>query len=67
MTETGEYTVLFFNRKGSKLRDLTLTATSVIQARLMGRDLYKNPPEDYVPATSFRIDLVVYNSLDSWE
>lgn len=65
MTETGEYTVLFFNRKGSKLRDLTLVATSIMQARLIGSDLCKNPPEEYVVASSFRVDRVVYNSLDN--
>jgi len=37
VTETGEYTISFYNRKGSKLRDKTLVVSYLTQARERGR------------------------------
>ena len=60
MTETGEYTITFYNRKGSKLRDKTLVVGYLTQARERGREERAADKE----LASFTVDRRVYNSMD---
>ena len=64
MTETGEYTVLIFNRKGGRLRDLTGAASSLMAAKEAGNAILADPEVAYLTPPSFRIDRAIFNSLD---
>jgi peroxiredoxin len=65
--ETGSYVVYFFNRYGTKLKDLTEFADSVMAAKELGQEILTTSNEivKLHKPVSFAIDRRIYNSLDS--
>ena len=61
MTETGEYIIQYYSRKGTKLKDLTETAECLLYAE----DLAKETLHMDSLAKSYTIDLRLQNSMDS--
>jgi peroxiredoxin len=65
--ETGSYIVYFFNRYGTKLKDSTQFADSLMDARKLGAEVLAGAEgfdRTHKPV-SFAVDRRIYNSLDS--
>jgi hypothetical protein len=67
MIATGNYELIFYNRYGTKLKDLSVEQQSYTEAWLLGIDSIRDSKEteDRLKPTSFTVDRRVYNSLDT--
>lgn len=65
--ETGSYVVYFFNRYGTKLKDSTQAADSLLAARSLGVEVLSGAEgfDKMHKPVSFAVDRRIYNSLDS--
>ncbi len=66
MIPTGNYEVVFYNRYGAKLRDLTTEQRCYTEARAFGVKVVRESeePEDRLKPASYTVDRRLYNSLD---
>lgn len=68
--KTGDYIIHYFNRYGSRLKDLEQAAASLGQAQDMGNarlfdpESIKDRDENHYLPVSFVVDRRVFNSLD---
>ena len=67
MITTGNYEVVFYNRYGTKLKELSVEQRCYTEARALGVSTIQDSQEkeDRLKPSSYTVDRRLYNSLDS--
>lgn len=65
MSETGDYTIYYFNYKGAKLKDLTETCKSITVAHEIAKEVLTDESNEWKAAVSYKVDRNIFNSLDT--